>query len=46
MLFKTLTVLILLSISMFSRLSYGAPYTLSPHGYAIDYIQGEGMLNA
>ena len=42
MLFKTLTVLILLSISMFSRLSYGAPYTLSPHGYAIDYIQGEG----
>ncbi|HEA18477.1 MAG: acyloxyacyl hydrolase [Pseudoalteromonas prydzensis] len=42
MLFKRLTLLILLSISMFSGLSYGASYTLSPHGYAIDYIQGEG----
>jgi len=42
MLLKNLTLLILVFITMFSSFSHANDYTRSPHGYAVDYIQGEG----
>ncbi|MDQ9091505.1 acyloxyacyl hydrolase [Pseudoalteromonas haloplanktis] len=42
MLLKKLTLVVLVLTFMSSGLSYASDSMLSPHGYAIDYIQGEG----
>lgn len=42
MLFKKYTLSILVFIATFSCFSYASDNKPSPHGYAVDYIQGEG----